>query len=219
MKKKILCTSICVMAIILAGCVQSIDVEAKRPVINENYYADYEAVYLGNSMDSTFVASLDYLEKWSEYIFTGYLLEEGKPDLQKIPDSDYVILGVTIHTLVVTDVIRGPLKKGDEIPYIEPYYVDDVSGKDTLYCIGNYSPSIPGKEYLFFTEKHDTDRYAGMYAPLGIEYGRYPMLMQNQKSSIDSLTNREMNIGTLDSTQYKKVLTDVVNKYGSYMTK
>lgn len=161
---------------------------------------------------SVIIDELPELEKYTEYIVTGTFLNDSYQDLQAFPDGT-VVYGCTITSFKIHDVIQGDLKSGDIIKIGEEYAVSKDPESEFVCYEGNYLPSKSQTEYLFFLRKTpDTNkRFAGIYAPVQKEKGRYPYL--NSTRSIDDLTNREMSLGTGESETYKSLYNAVAEKY------
>ncbi len=205
----------------LAGCANAktagVDFP-ERPVVDEARYDGYTAIPV-SGIEETIIEfpdrTFEDLLSLSAFVVRGYLLEDGKPDLQCVYNGDFrhVSYGVTISTLVITEVYKGNISAGDQVPLAEPYYFDDASGEEKLYCEGNYTPSIPGKDYVFFMSESKAERFKGIYATTGQEYGRYPVISWTKSLSINSMTSKELGQVATPSDMYKEYFTKVYRKY------
>lgn len=189
----------------------------------------------GNNSDFYFrlgiPESVDEMPEKSVFIVKGKFLDDAEGTITYVdeilplgrgatPENRSVIEATTITTLEITEVIQGDLQVGDKIKVAEPYYVDNQDSVKTVTMTPGYSelyaPSEPGKEYLFFFDyPFDHGEEAGIYLPLWNEFGRYPVPSSNIRSisTIDSMTNEELNLGEGDASAYKDIYQQVVKKF------
>jgi hypothetical protein len=164
--------------------------------------------------------TLEELENSSPYIVKAILLDDSKQRLRKLSfgGKSYTTFGITVSSLVITGVYKGDLHFGEVIKLGEYYYSAENGGKNTLFYFENYIPSTVGKEYLFFlaAAKNNDAFWSGIYSPVFFERGRYPIMRKwffQEKKSIDSMTNEELNLGKGDPSEYKAFYKLVSEKY------
>lgn len=159
--------------------------------------------------------TLDELEGLSKYIVQGKFWDDAHEDLQS--EAGIIIFGATVSSFEITKVYKGNFKEGDVIKVVEKYYVEDDQGQKTLIHHGNYMPSDVGKEYVLFFDNppENTERWKDTYTPICVEKGRYPVLSPNTRAavSVDDMTNEELNLDTGDSSLYREIYKDVIEKY------
>lgn len=161
--------------------------------------------------------SLSELEKNSELIAEGYLLNDGKLNLQKASDGR-IKFGVTISTLCITKVYKGNVKENDTVSIGETYYTEKNKDESyDLYYYSNYLPSKVGEKnkYIFFLNSTPKDgQFGGAYFPVDRENGRYPVLTEQRKvAGLEKLTKSKLCLGADSSVNYRKLLAEVVSKY------
>ncbi|MGX8699796.1 hypothetical protein [Caproiciproducens sp.] len=164
--------------------------------------------------------TVEELEELSPNIVQGTLLDDAEQKILRNKEGDITLSGINISSLKITKVYKGDLKIGDIIKLGERYYITDENGKEKVVYDGNYLPSTVGKEYLFFlgNKQINKDYWSGTYAPKLLEKGRYPVRTRNGSNflsvqSIESMTNKELNLGNDDSTEYKALYEQVAQKY------
>ena len=130
--------------------------------------------------------------------------------------------GITYTSLEVTNVFSGNVNIGDKLMITEEYYYVDELTVRNIFHTENYGPSSAGQEYIFFLQKYPDNKseFTGMYFPLGVEKGRYPILKKQGSFSrgqsiitIDNFSNEELNLGAEDSKKYREIFEDVMQKY------
>ena len=114
---------------------------------------------------------------------------------------------------------KGDFEVGNVIQVGEEYYIDESDGQKTLVHFGNYLPSEVGKEYLMFFDNppKNSKRWKDTYTPICGEKGRYPVVAPGTCSAadVDDMTNEELNVDTGDSSFYRHLYKDVIEKYMS----
>ena len=159
--------------------------------------------------------SLEELEDLSKQIVQGKFRDDAKEDLQG--DGNKTFYGVTVSSFEITKVYKGDFEVGDVIKVAEQYYVEEQDGQQTLVHYGNYMPSDVGREYLMFFDNppENSERWKDTYTPLCLDRGRYPVIDAKTRSvaDVDNMTNEELNLDTGDSTFYRQLYKDVIEKY------
>lgn len=150
------------------------------------------------------------LEKSSDLIVEATVLSEKETVLDKLED-DTIVFGYTITKLRIDEVFSGDVKNDDIIVITEEYF---TVGKD-IFTQGNYIPAKENSKYIFYLKKYDdSTRFKNMYYPIDLEKGRYSL--QNNISdidSIDTLTNKEMEIGKREDKEYRQWYKQTISKY------
>ena len=161
--------------------------------------------------------SLEELEDLSKQIVQGKFYDDPREDLQG--DESITLYGATISSFEITKVYKGDFEVGDVIQVGEEYYIDESDGQKTLVHFGNYLPSEVGKEYLMFFDNppKNSKRWKDTYTPICGEKGRYPVVAPGTCSAadVDNMTNEELNLDTGDSSFYRHLYKDVIEKYMS----
>ena len=157
------------------------------------------------------------LEDLSKQIVQGKFYDDPREDLQG--DESITLYGATISSFEITKVYKGDFEVGDVIQVGEEYYIDESDGQKTLVHFGNYLPSEVGKEYLMFFDNppKNSKRWKDTYTPICGEKGRYPVVAPGTCSAadVDNMTNEELNLDTGDSSFYRHLYKDVIEKYMS----
>jgi hypothetical protein len=164
------------------------------------------------------------LENASPYIVKGILKDDAqvkkytKKLTTKVGTLETTLYQFTVSTLQITKVYKGDIKEGNNIKLGEQYYRVTTGDKESIYYDGNYLPSEVGKEYIFFlTDDKKSKTWAGIYYPMLLERGRYPVLAETKgvqaAKLVDSMTNEELNLGTMDSSDYRALYKQVIDKY------
>lgn len=157
------------------------------------------------------VRTLSDLEEASTHIVSGHFTGSSREDLDIA--GGMIFYGCTITPFVVSRVFKGDIAPEEMIEIGEEYYTD----KDNGVCyFSNALPSRPDKEYLFFLTKtpEAKKRFAGIYAPVEWENGRYPVVNANAKSvDVASIPNRDLELGSGNTSTYKDLYEEVINSY------
>ncbi len=196
--------------IILTACAQS-------PAVNPSSNVKKQLPVVQVEGDRDVIAkNLQELEDRSSIIIRGFLHEDAKQ--KDCLTGDKFLYGITLSSLEVTQAYKGEFSKGDIIQLGEAYYTQVYDGEEKLYCFGNYRPSEVNKEYLFFLWNPPSKDgwWSGIYEPVLLEQGRYPVLNKNKKislASIQSMKNEEFNLGEDDISIYRTVFQQVAQKY------
>lgn len=156
--------------------------------------------------------NLEELENAAQYIIRGFVEPGAEQFIPPRNDPNDPVGAVHLVSLTITKVYKGDLEEGSSIVYGEPYYLRNDKGKETLVYRGNYMPSIPGKEYIFFIhERFGSEEAPFFYFPINQAAGRYPVITDGK--NIKAMKNRALNLGTEDSVVYRNIFIEVVSKY------
>lgn len=117
-------------------------------------------------------ASPAELEEVSDLIVIARIAAPGRNRYDYFPNTNDIAVGYTETQLIVEEVLGGTAQVGDRITITEECYTTGLGTK--LWTQGGYLPAEMGKDYLFFLKAYQGKaRYAGMYFPVDLEYGRY----------------------------------------------
>lgn len=167
------------------------------------------------------VDSLQDLEANCDIIVKARVLENPINETFETPGG-LTFYGITYTDIEVVSVFLGDVSVGDKLNITEEYYCVDELTTRNIFHTENYGPSTIGQEYIFFLKEYFDSKFEfkGKYFPLGVEKGRYPILVEQnpltrKRSSvnIDELTNEELNLGNENSTEYREIFEDVIKKY------
>lgn len=134
-----------------------------------------------------------------------------------LPDNENIMLddiwGYTKTKLKVNKVYQGDMEEGAIIYLREPYYhLVYVDGDEFDVFENNYDKCEVDREYIFFLGKYnDID----LYGLINGELGRYPVLKETRgiTPDIDSLSNEDLDLWKDDTTTYREVYSEVLEKY------
>lgn len=188
---------------------RSMDKSALWDLIDQNVI-DFSNITAADMVGKP-VRTLSDLEEASTHIVSGHFTGSSREDLDIA--GGMIFYGCTITPFAVSRVFKGDIAPGEMIEIGEEYYTDKYNG---VCYFSNALPSRPDKEYLFFltktpeTKKH----FAGIYAPVEWENGRYPVVNASAKSvSVASIPNRDLELGGGDTSTYKDLYEEVINSY------
>ena len=95
---------------------------------------------------------------------------------------------------------------------LEKYYVTEFNGEEALFYLGNYLPSVNGKEYIYFTTKSEED-----YVVTFMENSRFPVT--SSSANLSSQNNSASVYEQLDVAEeadlkeYEGLYQEVIDKY------
>ncbi len=199
MKKKILLVCSCLSIFLLGTIVLD------KTIVNYNLI---QADRITEARD------FNELEKVSDLIIKATVLP-GKENILDMTDKGRVYFGYTHTKIQINDVYYGNVSKDDIINITEEYYITDSTIGKSINTQGNYMPAKEGKKYIFFLKKYDNStRYKDMYYPIELEKGKYLINDKTKDiSSLNTLLNKDLEIGPKDSTEYKEWFKKVKEKY------
>ncbi|WP_101696557.1 hypothetical protein [Clostridium minihomine] len=225
MKKKVLSvliTAFCMISLI--GCSSnniSKEASATNLIQKTSYqYHDMKKESQGEFLLSVDPKNLKELESNCEYIVQGRLSDDSKQVPVKNSLGD-IAFEYTISSLEISKVWKGDFKEGGTIKLCESYYITEKNNKQVLRYASNYMPSDLDKDYIFFLDSMDLENDT-VYTPTIYEKGRYPLpssISTNKQRSfksifnIDSISNEDLNLADHDSTIYKSIYEEVLQKY------
>lgn len=153
------------------------------------------------------IENFNDLEECSKFIIKATVL----------PNSKNILLddlwGYTKTKLKVNKVYQGDIQEGEIISLSEPYFLFTFTdGKVYQSFSDNYDKSEVGREYIFFLGKYDAE---DLYVLMNGTLGRYPVLKETRgvEPDIDSLSNEDLDLGEYDTTTYREIYSEVLEKY------
>ena len=167
--------------------------EAKRV----KAYIDYDAE----------ITQISQVEEKADFIIKATILNDSKNVITG------EVMGYTKTKLKVNKVYSGDMQEGINIYLSEPYYtITHSDGTLSEIFDDNYDKCEVGKEYIFFISKFENENLYGLR--YGI-MGRYPVLKETRgvKPDIDSLSNEDLDLWKDDTTTYREVYSEVLEKY------
>jgi len=190
-------------------------------------HAFNEVVYLPASL-LFFETTFEGLESRAIHIVRGRIKDDAYMNLRHDnafrPES--VTSGNNIVSLEIYEVFQGDLNAGDVIRIIEPYWIED----GTLFTLGNYMPSIPNEEYIFFlyhqVSRSEPDVLYGAFPVIHGDRGRYRVpsasgiqqadiqIFSEHDSSAQDLIMGHLSVGTSGSMElYTYLWNEVMNAF------
>lgn len=154
------------------------------------------------------------LEAVSDLIIKATILPEKENKLD-VTEKGIPYFGYTLTKIRIDDVYYGNVSKDDILTITEEYYITDAPIGKLIHTQENYMPAKIGQQYIFFLVKYPYDtRYKDMYFPLELEKGKYLISDKTKDAfTINALSNKELEVGKKDSTEYKKWFKKVIEKY------
>jgi len=168
------------------------------------------------------------LEANSDLIVSAKILPDKENVLVKNSDGKFLLFGYTETKLEITEVFHGNVSAGDEIMITEEYFTTlSQTGTVNIWTEGNYVPAKENHEYLFFLKAYgDAERYAGMYYPIDLEYGKYVVhddgaeMMNTASLNTAELTGHEREqIGEAFEIQTENDFSRYIQWYGELTQK
>ena len=193
--------TLAVILIIMSGCGNS----TKSNTDNEQvtYHTIFaERMQLANSFEE--------LETISDVIVKA-TVAEGKENITKTMqgDSNLIYNGYTKTVLVIDKVLKGDVAS-DELIITEEYYTLYVDNETQIWSQGNYLPAEEGNTYLFFLKQYeDSSEYAGMYYPIDLEMGKYPISGTEKLTSVGEFELKPES----ETTRYEEWYQIAYDKY------
>ena len=208
MKKFITLAIICVLGLVSlilifieSGC--GISDKSDTDNIHVTYHTIFaERIQLANSFEE--------LESVSDVIVKA-TVAEGKENITKAMQGDPNLIynGYTKTALLIDKVLKGNIVS-DEITITEEYYTLYVDNETQIWSQGNYLPAKEGNTYLFFLKQYeDSSEYAGMYYPIDLEMGKYPINGTEKLSTVSELELKPES----DITRYEEWYQKAYDKY------
>jgi hypothetical protein len=158
-----------------------------------------------------FDETLNEIEERATCIVKGRVLDKTETVYSIINDGKPLF---NMTSLEVTGVIKGDIAVGETISILEPYYIMD----STVYTFGNYLPSWPNEEYLFFFARKQAEGYGvpeecvGAYHVDNKERGRY-LIPNDTQIKEGKFTRDELSLGKHNTDIYMQIYQDVIEKY------
>lgn len=148
----------------------------------------------------------------SDVIVVARPVKAGKNILIRDSHDGKVITGYTKTTVEVVDVMRGKVSIGDKLTLTEECYRSDFG--TVLYTQGGYLPAHRNTDYLLFLKAYEpSSRYAGMYFPVDLEYGKY-VIPDPSEISASARSPEDLEINEqADLTQYRAWYDTVMQQY------
>ncbi|MEL7623726.1 MAG: hypothetical protein AAGU12_09065 [Clostridiales bacterium] len=179
---------------------------------------EYDSIEYTNPVLAYYETTLDGLESRASNIVRGVVSNDARNVLHYFPGIDPIPLYSAI-TFEVLEVIQGDgdVKAGDIMTILEPYYIIDR----ILVTRGNYLPSTPHQEYIFFLGNRVPDTLEEGYGPQGYEgahfvihceRGRY-LVPNGEVPNIKAYSNKELSLGEQDTELYRSLYQEVVDAY------
>ena len=182
------------------------------PIITKGYF---KVSYLSGTL-AFFDITLDDIERRAVCIVAGRVYSDAETvfSIKSDVSLDYGRPLYSVVSLEITKVIKGDLKEGEIIKIIEPYYITG----NTLFTFGNYLPSKPEQEYIFFLGKQRErspslpERAIGAHSVINLERGRY-LVPSDRRSDLHKYSRSDLSLGKLDIDIYMQIYQDVVDAY------
>lgn len=182
------------------------------PVVTRGYY---NVSYISGSL-AYFDESFKAVEERARSVVVGRVLNDAKTifSVQNSLTPDYGRPLFNVVSLEITRVIKGDFSVGDTIRITEPYYING----GTLVTFGNYLPSKPNHEYVYFLGRQQGESLSlpegvvGAYHVDNLERGRY-LVPNDNRSNANDFTRSELSLGRLDTDIYLQMYQDVINAY------
>ena len=228
MKKYMLIVlTLAILCVGLLGCIALVGnetPETDEEIISTSKKVTY--VYMQASY-AFFPNDLDDLEMNSDVIVLARVLP-GSVNVMLTTPEERGDLGFTRTELELLQIFSGDLAVGEILTVVEPYFVVETDYEIQVRYFANYRPSTPNQEYIFFLTKYDGDfpKYIGTYNILGLHGGRFPVLSGlmtpatalDERSgvssrSVEDFTNLELNLGHGNSTAYRRIFEEVIERY------
>lgn len=153
------------------------------------------------------ITQISQVEEKADFIIKATVLNDSKNVITG------EVMGYTKTKLKVNKVYSGDMQEGINIYLSEPYYtLTHSDGTLSEIFDDNYDKCEVGKEYIFFISKFENENLYGLR--YGI-MGRYPVLKETRgvTPDIDSLSNEDLDLWKDDTTTYREVYSEVLEKY------
>ncbi|WP_050699350.1 hypothetical protein [Anaeromassilibacillus senegalensis] len=153
--------------------------------------------------------NLNDLEEWSTCIVKGVLADDAVNHDEMLNDPVYGdSTGFTSSTLTITETFKGDLSPGDQVAFVEPYFVKtNKKGETYIVAYCGYTPAIPGQEYVFFLDPSESPLLGGEYYEISFpERSRYAVPSKNEIEPL-GLNNQE------EEGTYQRLYKQVIDKY------
>lgn len=180
--------------------------KAEGPVLS--FKENYDSVVYISEVLRFYEITLEGLEDRASAIVRGRLGDDAMIACDPRDESPRY----NVVSLEILDVYKGNLKIGETIKIIEPYYIKDR----ILWARGNYLPSRPNQEYIFFLGNQainpSAEEAKGAHFIMHYERGRY-LVPEEDRYRAGSYSREELSLGELDTELYMNLYQDVINTY------
>ena len=221
-----------ILAIVLlfSACANPQAAEIPEPPqeIRPHHYGEFDYIAYGAGSVLFYETTLEGLEFRATNIVIGRMKDDSTMWLQFSEEFGHLLIGNNIVSIEITEVIEGDLTVGEIIRIGEPYHIHE----GTLFAWGNYMPSIPGQEYVFFLDAQVTasriPEHMGVFAAIHADRSRFPVpgnfcretirryLDENGRFNADlqDFTSPIFGLGTHANVEvYSSIWEEVMNTY------
>lgn len=192
---------------------QDISASGGRPTgIIIRDYSEYKTGSPACAMPAAFHQNIDELAEYSGCIVRGIYYD----DARQPGTTNSVLEKNTISTFEVTEVIKGELSTGDNIPLYETYYINEA--EKTIYHYWNCYPADPGREYLvfMFSPRGNQKNYS-VVGLNGMAFARFPVVDGTEAIDVNAFSDAELNLGyetpKSASAEFRFFYAQAIEKY------